>query len=321
MLSVAGAGPRLRRTLPFVVALSVLVGCDGDDTAASEAAGPEGKATAARSAAPAPLAAPKLPTGAPKRLENPNPLDLPPRTIELGEKKRVFTFSDRMLAGAQEGSTLVLYAATSKGMDGADVVISGRDGPDYRVHAGYVIPVPDKPRLRMNDAVLTEWAGVMRHASVARFSKGKTVVRFTDMRRKMPERHLSKARFVRQQPGLHPGNYAALRKGQTYHHVLLVSPFEDAGKARWFALGYAGAAMLVDAADLVEIPLKVTPDVGDEVWGEWLGKMRPATVVSADGPGDIIVKFARAGRPSHLGWGLWMPPVAGAPVGAPPRKP
>jgi len=300
--------------------MAMVVGCDSDEVGDSEPTGPGGKATANRSAAPAPLAAPKLPTGAPKRLVDPNPLGLPPRSVELGEKKRVFTFSDRMLAEAEEGSTLILYAATAKGMDGPDVVISGREGPDYRVHAGYVIPVPDAPRLRMNDAVLTEWAGVMRHASVVRFSKGKTVIRFTDMRRKMPERHLSKARFVRQKEGFQPGNYAALRKGQTHHHVLLVSPFEDKGKSRWFALGYAGAATLLDEADLVEIPLKIKPKKGDALWGEWLGKMRPATVVSAEGPGDILVKFARAGRPSHLGWGLCMPPVAGAPVEAAVQK-
>src|SRR5436309_2762401 len=41
-----------------------------------------------------------------------NPLRLPPGKVTLDAGKRVFTFSEKMLAGAREGSTLVLYAAT-----------------------------------------------------------------------------------------------------------------------------------------------------------------------------------------------------------------
>jgi hypothetical protein len=51
--------------------------------------------------------------------------------------------------------------------------------------------------------------------------------------------------------------------------------------------------------------------VGAAVWAVWLGTLRPATVTSNEGPGEVLVKFARAGRPARLGFGLVMPPLEG----------
>ncbi|AUX42035.1 hypothetical protein SOCE26_034600 [Sorangium cellulosum] len=253
-----------------------------------------------------------------------NPLNLPPFTLKLDQGRRVFTFSDRMLAGARLGSTLVLYAATVVGFEGDDLIIEGRGGPSYKVHPGYVIPVPDVPRLRPHDPVLTEWNGVMKHAVVTRFVKDKIEVRYTDMDARTPLGLLKGARFVRQAEGLAPGNFAAWKDGDTWRHVLLVSRLGGlpeapdaapttlpAGSARWFALAYGGAASIVDEASLRPIPIKPQLKVGANVWAEWVGALRPAVVQSAEETGLYTVKFERAGRPATVGWGLLTPPLAG----------
>lgn len=242
---------------------------------------------------------------------DPNPLRLPPRRIKLDPGRRVFTFSDRMLAGAKVGSTLILYAATVAALDGDDLIIEGRAGPSYKVHAGYVIPVPDDPRVRPGDAVITEWNGAMKHALVTKLVKDRVGVRYTDMDTKAPEGLLKGARFVRQTDGLLPGNYAALEDGEEWRHVLLVSPAVDGEKKRWFVLGFGGAAAIVDEAALRPIPVKWSPRVGASVWAEWTGSMRKATVLSAVEAGLFTVKFERAGRPVTVGWGLIMKPVEG----------
>jgi len=253
-----------------------------------------------------------------------NPLHLPPRRVTLDPGKRVFTFSDAMLQGAKLGSTLVLYAATVAGFEGDDLIIEGHTGPSYKVHAGYVIPVPDEPRVNAGDVVLTEWNSVMRHAVVAKLVKDRIAVRFTDMDMKMGEVLLQGGRpgtgsssskivrFVKQAEGLAPGNYAALQQGGEFRHVLLVSPAEAKGeKRRWFSLGFGGAAMLVDEADLRPIPVRYAPKVGAAVWAEWAGTMRKAVVQSVDDPGLFTVKYDRAGRPAVVGFGLIMPPLEG----------
>src|SRR4029078_9859787 len=146
---------------------------------------------------------------------------------------------------------LVLYAATVVGFEGDDLIIEGRGGPSYKVHAGYVIPVPDDPRIKPGDVVLTEWNTVMRHAVVTKLVKDKVGVRFTDLDTRMADVLLQggravvgqsgpsrAARFVKQVEGLEPGNYAALDQGGEWKHVLLVSPAPLGDKKRWFCLGF-----------------------------------------------------------------------------------
>ena len=240
---------------------------------------------------------------------SPNPLGLPPRKIKLDPGRRVFTFSAPMLANARPGSTLVLYAATVAGFDGDDLVIEGQTGgPSYKVHAGYVIPVPDGYKPKLNETVLTEWNGVMKHAIVKRFVKDRIAVRYTDMDGRTPEGLLKGARFVRQTEGLSPGNYAALRQEGDPKHVLLVSPLSSEDK-RWFCLGFGGAAMIVNEADLIPIPLKWKGKLGASVWAEWAGSMRRAVLVSENEPGIYTVKFERAGKPETVGFGLIMDPL------------
>ncbi|MGK3982282.1 hypothetical protein WME99_04560 [Sorangium sp. So ce136] len=251
-----------------------------------------------------------------------NPLGLPAHSVKLDPGRRVFTFSDRMLAGARLGSTLVLYAATVVGFEGDDLIIEGRGGPSYKVHPGYVIPVPDAPRLRPHDPVLTEWNGVMKHAVITRFVKDKMEVRYTDMDPRTPLALLKGVRFVVQTEGLVPGNFAAWKDGETWRHVLLVSrlggPPADPGavvtslpssSARWFALGYGGAALLADESALRPLPIKPQLKIGASVWAEWVGALRPAVVQSAEETGLYTVKFERAGRPATVGWGLLTPPL------------
>lgn len=291
------------------LALIALLGCDGPSPpppsggawSGADAGAPDAKA-------PGPAAVPLLPQAiAPP---DPNPLRLPPRRIKLDPGRRVFTFSDRMLAGAKVGSTLILYAATVAAFDGDDLIIEGKAGPSYKVHAGYVIPVPDDPRVRPGDAVITEWNGAMKHALVTKLVKDRVGVRYTDMDTRALEGLLkSGSRFVRQTDGLVPGNYAAMQDGEEWRHVLLVSPAVDGEKKRWFVLGFGGAAIVADEAALRPIPVKWNPRVGASVWAEWTGSMRKATVLSAAEAGLFTVKFERAGRPATVGWGLFMKPL------------
>jgi hypothetical protein len=241
-----------------------------------------------------------------------NPLGLPPRRIKLDPGRRVFTFSDRMLASARPGSTLVLYAATVVGFDGDDLIIEGRGGPSYKVHPGYVIPVPDAPRVRLHEPALTEWNGAMKHAVVTRFVKDRIAVRYTDMDARTPEALLKDVRFVPQTEGLAPGNYAAQKEGDEWRHVLLVSRLGEGNPGQWFALGYGGAARIVDETALRPIPIRAAKiKAGSAVWAEWVGSLRRATVQSVDEVGFFTVKFERAGRPVRVGWGLITPPLEG----------
>jgi hypothetical protein len=250
-----------------------------------------------------------------------NPLGLPPAKANLDAGKRVFTFTDKMMASARPGATLVLSAATIAGLEGDDLLIEGHAGPSYKVHPGYVIAVPDVPRLRQGDAVLTEQGGLLKHAVVTRFVKDRVAVRFVGMDARPQEVLLltgsgastaagpsKAARFVRQVEGLAPGNYAALHEGTEWSHVLLVSASGEGDARRWLALGYGGAAMLVAEADLKAIPVRYHPKLHAVVWAESSGKMRRATVLGADEPGLFTVKFERAGRPVVVGWGMLMPP-------------
>lgn len=287
--------------------------------AACDAPSPAPPAPAASSSAPLPpphaaVLAPVIGApAAPGAAASSNPLGLPSGRIKLDPGRRVFTFSDRMLAGAKPGSTLVLYAATVVGFEGDDLIIEGRGGPSYKVHPGYVIPVPDAPRVRLRDPVLTEWNGVMKHAVVTQFVKDRIGVRYTDMDARTPEALLKDVRFVRQVEGLAPGNYAALADGDAWRHVLLISRAADGAggaAARWLALGYGGAALLADEAALRPIPISPTKlKVGAPVLAEWVGTLRHATVQSLDDTGLFTVKFERAGRPVRVGWGLLTPPL------------
>ncbi len=300
-----------------IFAAAVLLLACGNHAAPSGAG-----ATAVASSRPAPDTTAQATADAATLGPPSNPLGLAPAKVNLDAGKRVFTFSDQMMAAARPGATLVLSPATVAGIEGDDLIIEGHGGPSYKVHPGYVIPVPDAPRLRPGDAVLTEHRGLMKHAVVVRFVKDRVAVRFTDVEGRAPEALLvggngaptatgpsKAARFVRQVEGLAPGNYAALRQGDEWLHVLLVSASGEGDARRWLALGFGGAATLATEADLKPIPVRFAPKLGAVVWAEWSGKMRRATVQSADDPGLFTVKYERAGRPAVLGWGLLMTPL------------
>jgi hypothetical protein len=292
------------------------------------APGDDAGSTASRMAGETPSARPEPVVPAAQREEGSaplapsNPLGLPPARINLDTGKRVFTFTQELLATARPGVTLVLSAATVAGIEGDDLIIEGHGGPSYKVHPGYVIPVPDVPKVRIGDAVLTERGGLMKHAVVLRFVKDRIAVRFTDVEARGPETLLmggngaptpagpsKAARLLRQVEGLAPGNYAALHQGSEWLHVLLVSASGEGEARRWLALGFGGAAQIVAESDLRPIPVRYSPKPGSLVWAEWSGKMRRATVQSADEPALFTVKYERAGRPATLGWGLLMAPI------------
>jgi hypothetical protein len=310
-----GAARGLRWRAPLASFALAIAACGGRGAPSSSAS-----ATAPPASTPviAPIVAREDPPGV---VAPSNPLGLPPARVTLDAGKRVFTFSDQMMVTARPGATLVLSATTVAGLEGDDLLIEGHDRPPYKVHAGYVIPVPDLPKIRIGDPVLTEHAGLMRHGVVLRFVKDRIAVRFTDAGR-APEALLlggsgapkpggpsKAARFVRQAEGLAPGNFAVLRDGDDWLHVLLVSASGDGASRRWFALGFGGAAMVVAEADLKPIPLKPRPKLGATVWAESAGKMRRATLQAIDEPGLFTVKYERAGRPGVVGYGFVMAPL------------
>jgi hypothetical protein len=301
------------RTVTALLGLTWLAACEEPEP--ELATGPPD--AAASVASPLPVGPAAIPAPS-KAAFDPNPLGLPPMEVELAPHKKVFTFSDKMLAGASEGSTLILYAATAVGLEEGAVIIAGREGDDYRIHPGYVIPVPETPRLRIHDPIVTEWAGVMRHGVLTRFVPGGGVVaQLVDGRREPVERTLKDARIIKQESGLAPGQFAVLRDEGTYRHMLLVSSFDREGQKRWLALGYGGAAAIVAEDQLLPISVPFKAREGDEVWAEWLGTMRPATISGLSPPASFAIKFARAGEPARTGWGFVMSPLEAAPDPAP----
>jgi hypothetical protein len=293
---------------------------------------PSGAAASASASAPvlpastAPLpASPAAPAGpVAAAAANHNPLGLPSVRLALDAGRRVFTVPEQVLIAARPGSTLVLKAATVTGIEGDDLIIDGAGGPTYKVHAGYAIAVPDAPRLKPGDPVITEHHGALRHAVVTKFIRDRIGVRFTDLDGRSHETLLlagsgkptaagpsKAARMIKQVEGLAPGNYAARKEGGEWHHVLLVSAFGEGDARRWLVLGFGGAARIVAEADLAPIPVRFNAKPGKVVWAESSGKMRRATILSADDQGLFSVKFERAGRPTMVGWGLVMMPLPG----------
>ena len=303
---------------PVLLGGALLLAACGNRAKPSDAA-----ASSSPPAAPSANVAPAPPRDTTAASVSPaNPLGLPPAKINLDPGKRVFTFSDRMMASARPGETMVLSTAIVTGLDGDDLIVEGRTGPAHKVSPAYVIPVPDAPHIRQGDAVLTEHGGLLRHAVVVRFVKDKVAVRFVGDEPRAQEALLQggsgaptkegasrAARFVRQVEGFAPGNYAALREEDGWSHVMLVSSSGERGARRWFVLGYASAAKVVAEADMRSIPLKYKPKLHAAVWAESAGKMRRATVERIEDPGLYTVKFERAGRPVTVGWGALMAPL------------
>ncbi|NUP05251.1 MAG: hypothetical protein HOW73_04230 [Polyangiaceae bacterium] len=293
---------------PFVAsggAFSTLVACSSEtaDIASASASERAQKGPTARPLAPPPVARPAA---------EPNPLGLPARSLDLAAGARVFAVPEPMLRGAKEGSSMHLRIATVVGKEGENIVLDGRDGPDYSIHPAYVVPlVPGKQRPRIKQPVVAEWAQALRHGVVRRHVKDKIVVRFTDTQDKS-DRMLDLAQLMPQSDGFRPGNYAARRVGGDLEHVLLVSPIggEPKDATQWFTIGYLGAAHVVKTEELVGVPISFEPKAGSAVLVEHLGKMRDAVVKEVDPPGLLTVRFERAGRSVQTGWGLVMPPLA-----------
>lgn len=231
--------------------------------------------------------------------------------MKLSPGKRVFAVSGEMLARAGVGSAFVFYAATVVGFEGEDLLIEGKTGPNYKVHPAYVIVAPDDPKIRLGDPIITEYAGVMKHAMISKIVSGRLLVRYTDVDGRGPEGYLKpkETTIIPQTDGLVSGNYAAFREGDTFRHVLLISSVMISGTKQWLVLGYAGAAQLVPESALVPIPVKLKAKPGDVVWAESVGVLRKATIQSADTPGFFTVKYERAGRPATLGLGFVVPPL------------
>ncbi len=285
-----------------VVALAALAGCSGERSEA-----PAESSSAATAATNAPLKVMSQTTRTPDY--DPNPLALPSRTIEVVPGQKVFTVPAPMLRGAKVGSSLAMRVAAVVGKDGDNILIEGRDGPAYKVHAAYVIPIPDGFKPRPNQPVLAEWAGALRHGIYRKMVKDSFVIRFTDTEDKS-DRYLKNAAIIAQTDGFRVGNYAAFHEGADYKQVLLVSPLAGEPK-RWLALGFGGAATVVDESALLAVPVSYEPKEGAAVWAVWLGVFRPGIVKTTDSPGLFTIRFERAGPPVLVGWGALMPPVTG----------
>ena len=282
---------------------ALALGCSSAD----EEASPHGSSSSVQGKNPTPLPVAPPPVLAPAA--EPNPLGLPARKLELETGTRVFAVPEPMLRGARLGSAFSLRASTIAGRDGDNLVIDGRDGPDYSIHPGYVVPLVPAKRPRLNQPVIAEWAGGLRHGVVRRYVKDKIVVRFTDAQDRS-DRSLGPLQMMPQVDGFRPGNYAARRVGSELQHVLLVSPLGNQKDAtEWLALGYAGAARVVKTEELLGVPVSYEPKPGSIALVEHLGRMREGVVKEVDKPGLMTVRFERAGRPVETGWGLVMPPV------------
>lgn len=299
-------------TIPLLL---LTVACSSSETG-------DGAPTMSSSARPPPRAVAPVPLPA-RAAADPNPLGLPARKLELAVGARVFAVPEAMLRGAKEGSSFQLRATTVTGKDGDNLVLDGRDGPDYTIHPAYVVPLASIPRPRLNAPVAAEFAGVLRHGVVKKYVKDKIVVRFTDTNDK-GERTLESAALMPLSDGFRPANYAVRKNpsikpsepGADYEHLLLVSPIGGADQkdaTEWLALGYGGAVQRVQTSELLAVPVSYEPKEGARVWVEHLGRMREGAVRDVDKPGVMTVRFERAGRPVQVGWGQVMPPANAGP--------
>lgn len=283
------------------------VGCSGPEGALGSASA-SGNAVKQNG-----TARPLLPPIPPRSVADPNPLKLASRKLDVAEGARVFAVPEMMLRDARAGSTMQLVASTVGGREGDNLVLDGKDGPDYAIHPAYVVPLVPLARIRPNQPVIAEWAGMLRHGVAKRYAKDKVVVRFTDTTDR-GERSIDRDRIMAQGEGLLPGNYAAQRVEGELEHVLLISPIaaEPKSASEWLILGYGGAARVVKTSELVVVPISFEPKVGANVLAAHLGKMRQGVVKAIDRPGVMTVRFERAGRPIETGWGLVMPLGPGA---------
>ncbi|MFO0555435.1 MAG: hypothetical protein U0271_44065 [Polyangiaceae bacterium] len=338
------------RDTTALLALSVLSACAGLAVGAGCGSADVDQPNASATGSGATIPPPHAPAPPPRAAANPNPLELPSKSTTIATGAKVFAVPERMLRYAKLGATLQLRLTTVVGKDGDNLVVDGRDGPDYSIHPGYVIPVNGAARARVGQPVLGEWAGSLRHGVLRKLAaKGDAVVRFTDVSDKT-DRQVDPTSLSVQSDGFKPGNYAVLRAapsatatkggaasatplpppsssafasasaaaafdaatdlGASLEHVLLVSALGDEATAtKWLVLGYAGAARIVDLADLRPIPVTYDPKPGAMVLAEHLGHMRPAVVKDVDKPGILTLRFDRAGRPVIAGWGMVMPPT------------
>lgn len=308
--------PRWRRSVVAgAAALGALAyGCGGGEGAAPGAP-PEPAETAAAPAAVSARGAAPVPQLPRPVAADPNPLGLPARDLDLAAGARVFAVPEPMLRGARLGSTLVLAPAKVVGRDVDALLVETREGDPYKIHPGYVVPLPKGGRRPgVGDPVLVEHAGVLKHGVFRARKKGRAVVRMFDAA-DTADRAIDEAAVTRAEDGFKPGNYAAARIEGELRHVLLVSPIEAAegqgGPRRWLTLAHAGAATIVDEPAMVAIPVRWEPKEGAAVLVESLGRMRPGTVQAIDRPGLYTVKLERAGRPPTVGWGFLMPPPGG----------
>ena len=110
-------------------------------------------------------------------------------------------------------------------------------------------------------------------------------------------------------PGLVPGAYAALRDGDGWQHVLLVSNgVHGDGKKKWLALRDGGESVVVEEDRLTRLPApRFDPKNGDVVLAAWRGTMVPARVADVDRPALYTVRREQLGPPLLLGAAEIMP--------------
>ncbi len=236
-----------------------------------------------------------------------NPLGLPADARRFAVGTKVFAPPSTMMRPLALGGSLALRSTTVVGEDENGLVVDGRDGPDYVVHPSYLVPFEPGLRPKPDQPVLAEWAGALRHGVARRIVRDRVVVRFTDTADRR-ERTLALDQIAPWSEGFVPGGMAATRAGG-HDHVLLVSRTGEGPSAEWLCLGWAGTTHRLREELLVPLPTKFQPKVGDRVWAEHVGRMRPGTVHEVDPPGVFRVKFERAGKLVEVGLGQLMPPL------------
>ncbi len=251
----------------------------------------------------------------PKPAFDTNPLGLPPIADAVPDGTQVFAVPRRMLDGARPGSALALRVATVLERQGTDLVVRIGQGEPFPVHPAYVV-VPRIGQLKLGTEVLTAWRGRPHHAVVRGLSgRDRVTARFIDIGQKTADQKLPIEGLGVLGPGLVPGAYAALREGDGWQHVVLVSSgVHGDGKTKWLALRDGGEAVIVDEDRLTRLPTtRFDPKSGEVVLAAWRGAMVPAKVADVDRPALYTVRREQLGPPLLLGAAEIMPvPAASA---------
>lgn len=224
------------------------------------------------------------------------PLDFPNSTLEA-------EFGDYVLAptraaldeAATEGAenTTFIYYMAEVAEVGAEASTLTEINEEVTIPNGVIIPIAKGETASVGDTVLTWWqsgSGLTRAYVVEGGTDTKPMVRYLDTDYDSEPEQLKADSFVKITAEWQPGTSIAVKNGSEYDHYQVLKVSGD----KILASGFAGKMEVVDKADAVAMPIKLSVSVGDTVSVPFIGSYSEGTVTAVDdanGSIDVEVEF------------------------------